>query len=124
MGKMRGDIPITWQDALAGWDSGELVFTIELGGIGPSYEQAMHIAVFETLRSIGDMDTTLHADTQTRIIDRAIRDADETKDLQLSSAQAAAVRGFVHTVLNHGWQNSVLRYDTDRRIQVRKWFPG
>jgi hypothetical protein len=121
---MIGVIPKTWQDALAGWDAGEPVFTIELGGLGPSYEQSMHIAIFETLRMIGDMDTALHRDTQCDVIDKAIRSIDRDEDLGLKAAQAAMIRRFVYTVMNHGWHDMIVKYDTDRHIQVCRAWPG
>lgn len=121
---MIGVIPKTWQDALAGWDSKEPVFTIELGGLGPSYEQCMHITIFEVLRMIGDMDISLHRDTQCDVIDKAIRSVNREEDLGLSGAQAAMIRRFVYTVMNHGWHDTIVKYDSDRHIQVcRKW-PG
>ena len=38
------------REALARWDRGWNVFTIEMGGLGPGYEQCIHIAVFELIR--------------------------------------------------------------------------
>ncbi len=35
----------TAKDALAAWDRGEIVHSVEMGGIGPGYEQAIQILV-------------------------------------------------------------------------------
>jgi hypothetical protein len=122
---MTGDIPKTWEDALAAWDACEPVFTIELGGLGPSYEQAMHIAIFETLRLIGNMSPeALKRDTRLVVIDKAVANAEKERHLQLTMGQAGQVRTFVHGVLMQGWQNYVTKYETDRRIQVCRWWPG
>lgn len=37
-------------DMLRKWDAGETVHTIEMGGLGPGYEQALQIAAMEMLR--------------------------------------------------------------------------
>lgn len=39
-------------DLLARWDNGGSVFSIEMGGFGPGYEQALQIAAFERLRDL------------------------------------------------------------------------
>lgn len=43
-------IPETAADALARWDEGDTVFTVEMGGFGPGYEQAIQLLVFEMIR--------------------------------------------------------------------------
>ena len=42
--------PKTALEALAKWDAGEIVHTVEIGGMGPGYEQCIHISVFEIIR--------------------------------------------------------------------------
>ena len=39
---------------LARWDAGTSVHTIEMGGLGPGYEQALQVAMFEILREMLD----------------------------------------------------------------------
>lgn len=46
--------PQTAFDALAAWDRGESVFTVELGGIGPGYEMAIQMLAFELIRAHGE----------------------------------------------------------------------
>lgn len=40
----------TAADYLAAWDRGEPVWTLEMGGIGPGYEQAIQVLVAELIR--------------------------------------------------------------------------
>lgn len=40
----------TWQTVLAKWDAGETVFTVEMGGLGPGYDHAINVLVFDLLR--------------------------------------------------------------------------
>ncbi len=42
--------PLTAAEWLARWDAGELVHTIEMGGLGPGYEQCIHVTAAEILR--------------------------------------------------------------------------
>lgn len=37
-------------ELLAAWDAGEIVWSVELGGLGPGYEQAIQIAAVEMAR--------------------------------------------------------------------------
>src|SRR5918994_1215735 len=37
---------------LAAWDAGVFVGSVEMGGIGPGYEQAIHVLVFELIRDL------------------------------------------------------------------------
>jgi hypothetical protein len=118
------EIPRSWQEALGLWDEDVPVYTIELGGAGPSYEQAMHIGVFEALRRIGDIDTDLHTDTQHIVIVRALQDIDTEFRLKLSQEQTESASLFLLRVLKRGWLESIVAYPTDRQIQVCRWYPG
>ena len=42
--------PATLDEAIERWDSGRLLFSIELGGLGPGYEQAIQITGMELIR--------------------------------------------------------------------------
>src|SRR3990167_269657 len=44
--------PATAAEALARWDAGQSVFTVEMGGLGPGYEQVIHIMAFEIIREL------------------------------------------------------------------------
>ena len=48
-------VPKTASEALARWDAGGSVFTLEMGGLGPGYEQVIHIVVFELIRAFKDV---------------------------------------------------------------------
>lgn len=38
------------EEQLRRWDSGDSIWTIEMGGLGPGYEQAIQVAAIELLR--------------------------------------------------------------------------
>ena len=53
--KMKNKIhPLNVKEALKWWDEGKSVFSIEMGGLGPGYEQCIHICVFELIREFAN----------------------------------------------------------------------
>lgn len=50
---MKDTEPKTALDALKLWDKGETLWSIEMGGIGTSYEQAIQIIAMEIIRDHG-----------------------------------------------------------------------
>lgn len=44
-------IPETVAEALAKWDAGEPVFSVEMGGLGPGYEHCIQTIAFECMRA-------------------------------------------------------------------------
>ena len=45
-------------DMLKKWDEGKSVWTVSVGGIGPGYEQAIQVTMFEVLRYLIDLNCT------------------------------------------------------------------
>jgi hypothetical protein len=100
---------VTAQEALAAWDRGEIVQTVEMGGIGPSYEQALQILVFEIIRAAGDREKALKACAE--------------GVGGFSGAQAGAAAGFARLVMEKGWSEVVASVEEDRRILVSRYYP-
>lgn len=48
----RQNDPLTAVDWLTRWDSGEIVPSVEMGGLGPAYEQCIHVTASEILRHL------------------------------------------------------------------------
>ncbi len=100
-------------ELLAKWDAGEGVWSVEMGGFGPGYEQALQIAVFEVLRhllgggKIEDADTVLPT----------------LSYLGLSGAQWGAARGLANAFFTDGPRKTLEKFDDDRKIQVSAHFP-
>lgn len=115
--------PQTAADALARWDGDETVFTVEMGGLGPGYEQAIQILVFELLRDNlkkplpepkSDAAKTWGDDTVHRI---------DSQCGGFSGAQAGAARSVAYRALRDGWENMLQSAPKDRHIQVSKKMP-
>lgn len=118
---MIGQIPETAKEALENWDKGEPVFTVELGGLGPGYEQCIHIAIFEVIRkAIG---TQYPKDLWPPVLDGFLHEVDRKFNLGLSGAQAGTIKGFALNALTEGWRSTLGEVPKDRHIQVSKHWP-
>lgn len=123
-------------DWLARWDAGKIVWTIEMGGLGPSYEQCIHITCAEILREMlnGGYDTTKWYDEADKATAQWKRDRERIDEkvtplpiinqLGLSGAQWYAALNIASFLYRRGprWimNDPAVK---DRHIQVRKSFP-
>ncbi len=92
---------MTAQEALAKWDAGEILTSVEMGGIGPGYEQAIQIAIFEFIR----------------------RGEEGLNGLGLSGAQAGAAAACAKVAIGQGWEFLLTKVPADRHILVSKTWP-
>jgi len=92
---------MTAQEALAKWDAGETLTSIEMGGIGPGYEQAIQIAIFEYIR----------------------RGHPGLSGLGLSGAQAVAAMQCAEVAMEDGWEALLAKVPSERHIIVSKAWP-
>jgi hypothetical protein len=119
----------TPRDWLAKWDRGEACWSLEMGGLGPGYEQCIQITMAQILRHLVDAgyDATRWADdTADRDAIQKFGFADETiKQLGLSGAQWGAALGLASALYMRG-PIEVLSPPAmaDRLILVSKNFPG
>lgn len=140
MAKNRKDVygkPDTAAKALAKWDAGNPVFTVEMGGLGPSYEQCIHIVAFEIIRELlthqpidwKKVDAVHAGDADAKLEWRAFTDNVEAvvlrkvSDLRLSGAQWAVAQSFAYIVVRKGWRAMLDELPSDRLIQVSKDWP-
>lgn len=116
-------LPENATEALAWWDAGESVFTVEMGGLGPGYEQAIHVTVFEILSRLLTVTLPEDKDKLNDLLDEAAHGANRDKGLRLSGAQAGAAKSLAYQYLIRPWQEVLNEVESDRRIQVSKNFP-
>ena len=131
--------PNSVDEALAAWDAGHEVETVEMGGIGEAYEMAIQCVTFELVRA-------LHTDVGLREmhdkaeigkpfpqefrdrLDAIITDLDAKqpdgsyKLGGLSGSQAGAAKNLALNLIRNGWQ-SAREQVPDRLIFVRKQDP-
>lgn len=124
--------PKTAADALARWDSGQPIFTVEMGGLGPGYEQCIHIICFNLIRAFKDAPRELFDDSDAsrkqigKAMDEHLWADPEISKLGLSGAQAGAGKALAYRAIRDGWRamlESAKADIPDRLIQVSKGFP-
>lgn len=118
-------------DYLRKWDAGDSVWSIELGGLGPGYEQAIQITGMEVLRHLlaekYDVAGWL-AEPSTWKEDlkkiEAYGFANQIiKDIGLSGAQWGAAVNMATVIYRHGPIKGIHMAPEDRRILVSKTWP-
>lgn len=99
-------------DIVAAWDRGETVFSLNMGGLGPGYDQCIQVAAIEIMRDqIGKDLPPPQDDAETSEEARARRawgdDSLARIDKQvggMSGAQAGAAKWLAYRILAEGWQ--------------------
>jgi hypothetical protein len=115
-------------DWLNRWDAGKGVWTIEMGGLGPGYEQCIHITGAEILRWLLEHKPNLSDETVWPSIRDQISDAvashSPVKELGLSGAQWGAACSIAAALYRRG-PRAVMADEQvkDRHIQVSRDFP-
>lgn len=116
-------------DLLARWDAGNTVTTVEMGGLGPGYEQAIQIAMFEVLRHLLDVnpDPTFWHETQEWHADRERIEAAVfpiVEPLGLSGAQWGAALSLAIAIYRDGPRSAFKSVDSERLTRVCRIFPS
>jgi hypothetical protein len=123
-----GASPADW---LERWDAGKTVWSIEMGGLGPGYEQCIHITAAEILRHLiakgYDWRKWEDKDEWGRVRDEIEKEGfanPVVKELGLSGAQWGAAMNLAAMLYRNG-PRAVMKDERvkDRKIQVNKRFP-
>jgi hypothetical protein len=112
--------PITAKDALKQWDSGKSLFTVEMGGLGPSYEQAIQVLVFELIRD--QLGKPLPKPGNTSWGDDTVSRIDKRMG-GYNGAMVGGAKNLAFRALRDGWSDMLSSAPPDRLIQVQKNFP-
>lgn len=129
----------TIKEWLEAWDRGEDVPSIEMGGMGPGYEQALQICAFETVRfvlaneeefrrivAIQDEEKrrTVWQVWSEKVDDALFAEGAPCEGLGLSGAQVSAAKNLTSVVFHRGLAAMDDEGVKDRRITVnKKWSP-
>ncbi len=116
-------------DLLTRWDEGKPVFTVEMGGLGPGYEQALQIAMFEILRDLLDRnpDSSAWQDKEPWATEREIIETNampRVRELGLSGAQWGAAMSLAAALYMRGPRAAMKETPDDRHIQVCRAMPS
>lgn len=115
--------PQNIDEAIKRWDDGESLFTVEMGGMGPGYEQAIQVTFMELLR-MRDQWFGIDDDRLNDTMNECMWANDEIKKLRLSGAQAGAAKNLACHFTRQGWEETLKTIDDDRHIQISKGFPA
>ena len=119
-------------DWLARWDAGKGVWSIEMGGLGPGYEQAIQITAAEVLRHLleAKYDPSLWQDKDVwardrEQIEKAVFANERIKAMGLSGAQWGGAVSLATKLYMDGPRKIMNEPSIkDRHIQVNRTFPG
>lgn len=108
---------------LKAFDNNEPVTTIEMGGIGPGYEQAIQLLVFEIMRADPPLLDKFNSKTN-KWEDWAKDTIDKMDEVyHFSEAQVGAAKNLAYEFMKFGYQYMIDKAPEDRRIMVTKHFP-
>lgn len=114
-------------DMLTRWDAGRSVFTVEMGGLGPGYEQAIQILVMELIRNEGNKPIP---EDEKGWRDWGIATIHRLNEIcgDFSGAQVQAAKNLAARFIKFGPQETFKSLrdagQSDRIIQVSKHFPS
>lgn len=118
----EGAYPKDIKDAVERWDDGQAIWTVEMGGLGPNYELAIQVGLFETLRRLIDVEIPEDPKEGYAFINDKLKEAVKEEDGNwlsgLSGAQANAIINLANNFKKEGWLST--ETVQDRMILVSK----
>ena len=119
-------MPETCEEALARWDRGEMVWSVAMGEVGPSYEQQIQIMGFACVRYLLNAMLPLDKEwsdyTREALSVQAVKAA-QTYGFAPSQAQVALAVNLAAVTRRLGWAAGVRSAPPERRIVVKRTFP-
>lgn len=118
----------TWKEAAKDWSNGLNVWSAELGGIGPGYEQAIQVLLWEILSQWDKEDLKYdesmkkYPEEYSEFVDKVTSDLD--KNYGFSGAQVGAAKMTAFQFMVYGYENMMNKLDDNRWILVSKNFLG
>lgn len=109
-------------DALKLWDKGENLWSVEMGGLGPSYEQSIQFSVFEIIRELKGITPIGNTNTVYKRLDAALARVDKKFDIGHSGATAGASKYLAYRFMKFGYRKTLQDAPKGRTIQVDKNF--
>lgn len=107
---------MTIQEAIKQWNAGSPIFSIDMSGMGPGYEQGIQITVFEMIKLL-KFKCPNKAQTH-KVLDDALAKVDKKYDIGHSGASAGAAIWLAHKILSTGYAETINTAPKDRLIQV------
>lgn len=109
----------TWKQAAKLWANGEIVGSAELGGIGPGYEQAIQVLLFEIMcrweGKVPPPNGDRFPDSYNDHVDKVVK---ELKDWGFSGAQVGSAKSTAYQFMYYGYSEMMNKLSEDRHILV------
>jgi hypothetical protein len=107
-------------EQLRRWDAGESIWSIEMGGLGPGYEQAIQVLAVEIMRD------WLGKELPEKVSTSDLADATIARlpDGGYSGAQVGAAAQLAYKWLSDGPAACMGQVEDDRHIQVSRAWPN
>jgi hypothetical protein len=118
-------------DMIRRWDAGEGLWTLEMGGLGPGYEQAIQVGMIESLRLLTPETLPTDEKELNEFLDRGVSYYNDNFENGLSGAQAGAIKWLTLNILQRGYegfiewarQNCKEKDEGSRMIQISNHWP-
>ena len=116
-----------WQVEVEKWKRGSIVLSAELGGIGPGYEQAIQVLLWEIMARwpFDELPEPVGSHLPPAYADHVERVVNELNDAccGFSGAQVGAAKSTAWQFMKYGYADMMAKLDRDRIITVSKRFP-
>lgn len=110
----------TAEEQLRRWDEGSIIWSISMGGLGPSYEQAIQVLAIEIVRD--ELAKPVPEEIPKNWGDGTINRIDEACG-GLTGAQVGAAKVIAYQWLKLGPWAFLEKFDRERKIQVSNFWP-
>lgn len=115
--------PRDFREAVEWWDEGKILWTVDMGGMGPGYEQAIQCYMLEILRSLGDERPSVFSVFK-EMAEAVLKKHNEQLG-GLSGAQFGVALNLAWNFSNptRSWKEVLDSADKDRHIMITKNWP-
>lgn len=116
------------QEIIKAWSDGEVVWSAELGGIGPQYEYCIQYLLFEIFSAWDPLKPMPHTEDESypeeysKLADKVAQDLD--KSFHFSGAQVGQAKATAFQFIKYGYSHMMNKLSEDRLIQVSNNFLG
>lgn len=116
--------PIDAKEAVERWDNGETIWSIEMGGLGPGYEQAIQLLFVEILRDHGQDVIPTDDEEFKKWVDSLDDTVHRLSHEGYSGAQVGAAKQLAYKFITDGWDKIMADESIkDRHIQISNYWP-
>jgi hypothetical protein len=103
------------KNALAQWDASEILWSIEMGGLGPSYEQCIQASAWEIIRD--NINKTLKKSDWKKFGEKTLNRID--KKFGHSGGTWGSAKWLAWRILDEGYDNFIERARKDKEAKKR-----